>query len=260
MKRPTEPMAWSESVRRGTGAERMRFVESHLEVVRYLALRVAARLPSSIEIEDLVHDGVVGLMDALDKYDASRGVRFRTYAESRVRGAILDGLRLKDWRPRSVRRSQRELDETVGYLATSRGRPATEEEIAEAMNLDLDSYRELLRELSSGALLSLDDLPPGADSALSSDGAMPHRRLERRELIAALAEELIRLPERERRVVELYYHEGLNMKEIGAALGVTESRVCQLHGQAAARLRAALAGRLHAVPSRDSREPVMGRR
>lgn len=242
------PPAWSEAVRLPDSKERERFVEAHLEIVRYLALRIASRLPASVEVDDLVHDGIVGLLDAVAKFDPKRNVRFRTYAESRVRGAILDGLRHRDWRPRSIRRGQRELDETMIRLSTRHGRAASDEEIASEMGLDMETYRALLKDLSSGPLLSLDDLAPGSDPALSVEAAHPHGRIEKQQLVAAIAEELKRLPERERRVMELYYHDGLNMKEVGAVLGVTESRVCQVHAQAAARLRGALELRLHARP------------
>ncbi len=254
MKNGGKSAPWSDEVRSGDLEARSRFVESHLDVVRYLALRIASRLPSSVEVDDLVHDGIVGLLDAVDKYDPRRGVRFRTYAEARVKGAILDGLRHKDWCPRSVRRNRRELDEAIGRLSTVRGRAATEEEIAEEMGLDLESYRGVLRDLQSGPLLSLEDLPAASDPAVTADALLPHRRLERREMIEALAEELTRLPERERRALELYYHEGLNLKEVGAVLGVTESRVCQLHAQAAARLRVSLGRRLHAGPETAEEE------
>lgn len=248
MKNAAQPPAWSETVRSSNSRERERFVEAHLEIVRYLALRIASRLPASVEVDDLVHDGIVGLLDAVNKFDPKRNVRFRTYAESRVRGAILDGLRHRDWRPRSIRRGQRELDEAVIQLSTRHGRAATDEEIASEMGLDMETFRALLKDLSSGPLLSLEDLAPGTDPTVAVEASHPHGRLEKQQLVAALAEELVRLPERERRVMELYYHEGLNMKEVGAVLGVTESRVCQVHAQAAARLRGALEVRLHARP------------
>jgi RNA polymerase sigma factor for flagellar operon FliA len=243
-----ETVPWSEEVRAVDSAAREKFLESHIDLVRYLALRISTRLPSSVEVDDLVHDGILGLLDAAEKYDPVRGVRFRTYAEARIRGAILDGLRQKDWRPRSVRLAQRELDAAVGELASVHHRAASDEEIAGAMGLDLEGYRSVLKDASAGPLLSLDDLPPGAFPVVR-DEQRPDKPLERGDLIRALAEELERLPERERRVMELYYHEGLNMKEVGAVLGITESRVCQLHAQAAARLRVALSARLHAAPA-----------
>lgn len=248
MNTPAAPMPWSEAARDGDSPERRLFLESHVDLVRYAALRIASRLPASVELEDLVNDGVVGLLDAAAKYDPSRGVRFRTYAEARVRGAILDALRQRDWRPRSVRRGRREMDEAVGRLAGASGRPAGEEEIASAMGLDLETYRSLLQDVSAGPILSLEDLPDGFDSPAASESELPSRELERRDLLRALAEEIVRLPERERRVMELYYHDELNMKEVGAVLGITESRVCQLHAQAASRLRVALEARLSAAP------------
>jgi len=252
-----EPMPWTEAVRDGSGAERERFLQSHVDLVRYLALRIASRLPSSVDVEDLVHDGIVGLIDAAHKFDASRGVRFRTYAEARVRGAILDGLRQKDWLPRSVRRGRRVMDETLLRISTDRGRAASEEEIADGMGLDLDTYRTLLKDTSAGPLLSLDELAEDGDSVVCSGNATPHTRLEGRDLLEALATELDRLPETERRVMDLYYRAGLTMKEVGAVLSVTESRVCQLHAQAASRLRVGLEKRLRA-PRIDAKDVFVG--
>jgi RNA polymerase sigma factor for flagellar operon FliA len=228
---------------------RERFLESHVDLVRYLALRIAHRVPAGVEVEDMIHDGVVGLLDAFEKYDPARGVLFRTYAESRVRGAILDGLRRKDWRPRSVRTMQRELDAVIGQLSSQTGRMADEDEIAAAMGVNLETYRSLLHDLSIGPLLSLEDLGEGSERVVAAAPRRPDRFVERKQLIEALAEEIRCLPERECRVLVLYYQEALNMKEIGAVLGVTESRVCQIHAQAAARLRVALRKRLHARPS-----------
>lgn len=249
MSRPArEFVPWSEAVRNAEAPERQRFLESYLNVVRAVAQHIASRLPSTVDTEDLIHDGILGLLDAAEKFDPSRGTRFTTYAETRIRGAILDGLRQKDWRPRSVRRGRRELDETVTHLSTAFGRPATEEEIAASMGLSLEAYRDLLLDASAGPLISLEDLPPGSDPSVTAEGLLPHGALERRQMLEVLAEQIAELPERERRVMELYYHEGLNMKEVGAVLGVTESRVCQLHSQAATRLRGALVALLHAAP------------
>jgi RNA polymerase sigma factor for flagellar operon FliA len=248
MRAAREAMPWTEAVRDARSPERPRFLESYLNVVRAVAQQIFSRLPASVELEDLIHDGILGLLDATEKFDPSRGTRFSTYAETRVRGAILDGLRQKDWRPRSVRRGRRELDETITQLQTTFGRPATEEEIAASMGLSLDAYRDLLLETSAGPLLSLEELPRGSDPTVTTEGLLPHGSLERRQMVEVLAEQVDLLPERERKVMELYYHEGLNMKEVGAVLGVTESRVCQLHSQAASRLRVALHSLLHATP------------
>jgi len=240
--------AWTAAFRDGDSPERQRFLEAHLDLVRYTALRLAGRLPACVEVDDLLHDGIVGLLDATAKFDPRHGVRFRTYAESRVRGAILDGLRQKDWRPRSVRRHQRDVDAALGQASSRRGGAASEEQIAACLGVDVDKYRALLQDSRSGPLLSLEDLPAGGGDALPAGSPGPDGRLERQDLIRALAEELTALPERERQILELYYQGGLQMKEIGAVLGVTESRICQLHAQATARLRVALSARLHAPP------------
>ncbi len=246
MSTPIQPLPWNDAVRDTDSAERARFLESHVDLVKYIAIRVLARLPASVELDDLIHDGIVGLVDAVDRFDSSRSVRFRTYAETRIRGAIFDGLRQKDWRPRSLRQMKRNLDSAANRLSTMHGRPATEEEIAGEMGIGLDEYRTVLKDLNVGSLLSLDDLPPGIDPTPQTRSRLQQPALEKAEMLELLAEELDEIPERERRVLELYYAEELNMKEVGAVLGVTESRVCQLHGQAAARLRGALSRRLQA--------------
>lgn len=246
MSAPTETLPWNESVREAGSSYRTEFVEAHVDLVKYVAMRISSRLPQTVEMDDLIHDGILGLLDAADRYDPARQVRFRTYAETRIRGAILDGLRQKDWRPRSVRQLKRNLENVLGELSSRHQRAATEEEIAKTLGLEVEDYRARLVDLNSGAQISLDDLPPaGLERAVSDDTQMPHLPLERQELIEALAEEIAVLPERERRVLELYYFSALNMKEVGAVLGVTESRVCQLHSQAAGRLRAALRRRMH---------------
>lgn len=246
MSTPRQPLEWSDAVRRRDSPERERFLESHVELVRYVALRLAARLPASVEIDDLIHDGILGLLDAAEKFKPQLNVRFRTYAERRVRGAILDGLRQRDWQPRAVRRGQRELEETMARLGSLHGRAASEEELAAAMGLEPGQLRRLLRQANAGPIIPLDELPRASDRMPTPPDELPHAAVEAGELLECLAEELTRLPERERRVLELYYHEELNMKEVGAVLGVTESRVCQLHAQAAARLRTALKDRLAA--------------
>lgn len=240
-----EPLPWSATVQCGDPEERARFLESHVSLVRYLALRMSARLPAHVEVDDLVHDGIVGLLDALDRYDPERGVQFRTFAEPRIRGAILDGLRHKDWAPRSVRQGQRQLDEALRRMSVAGG-CASEEQIAETMGLPLADYRSLLMDLNAGSILSIEDLPHGHDLT-NGAGDAPDAPFARSEMVRVLAEEVTALPLKERRVLELYYGEELNMKEVGSVLGVSESRVCQLHAQAAGRLRVPLAARLHAT-------------
>jgi RNA polymerase sigma factor for flagellar operon FliA len=244
LKRDDPSVEWSDEVRELGSAARTEFLSSYVSLVRYVAQRMIARLPSSVELEDLVQDGFIGLLDAVEKFDPARGVLFRTYLENRVRGAILDALRKRDWRPRAVRRSQRELDETLARLGAIHGRDVRQEELAEAMGIEISRLHRLLQDANAGPLLSLDELPGAAGSVAPGRTPDAQQQLERRQLLEALAEELTRLPQRERYVLELYYHDGLNMKEVGAVLGVTESRVCQLHAQAAARLRTALRQRM----------------
>lgn len=236
---------WSSAVRDRDSTERDAFLEAHLDLVKYLATRIASRLPLSVDVDDLIHDGVLGLMDATDRFDPARAVRFRTYAETRIRGAIMDGLRRKDWKPRSLRQRKRRLDDVVSRLAASRSRAATEDEIAVEMGMSVEDYRGMLSELHVGVQLSLDELVGDGEPTLTSsddtDGPV-----EKAELLRLLAEEVQRLPGRERQVLELYYFNNLNMKEVGAVLGVTESRVCQLHAQAASRMRTGLESHLHA--------------
>lgn len=247
MKTVETPLPWTEAVRDRDSDARARFIESHLDLVKYLALRISARLPAGIDIDDLLHDGILGLLDAVDKFSPSKRVLFRTYAESRIRGSILDGLRQKDWLPRSVRSLRRKLQTALAELSQGTQRSPSEEELAAALNLEPAAFQSAMCDLNIGPLLSLDELTDasGLTPATADSPAAP---LERSDLLQALSEEITRLPERERRVLELYYHEELNMKEVGAVLGVTESRVCQLHAQAASRLRTSLGDRLHAQP------------
>ncbi len=249
-----EPLGWTPGVRDPSSIERGRFVESHVDLVRYVALRIHPRLPASVELDDLIHDGVLGLLDACDRFDPAQGARFRTYAEARVRGAILDGLRKKDWRPRSVRRMRRSIDAAIATLAGRLGRTPTEEEIAEQLGLELPAYRALLADAATGPLLSLDELTgDGESDHLVSLTDPPDGPFERRERVALLAEAIAELPERERRILELYYVEGLTLKEIGAVLAVTESRICQIHSQATARLRVAVGARLRPAMASDGK-------
>lgn len=230
----------------GAAFDRDALVEAHLPQVKYIADRLAARLPASVDRDDLVGAGLLGLLDAVSKYDPSRGVLFKTYAELRVRGAMLDSLRDLDWAPRSMRRRAREVESTYALIAQERGRPAQEDEVAHALGISLAEFHSLLQDLRG---LSVTDFAEGEgeDDQSARANQIPDDRLpspadaqERSELREHLSAAIDRLPERERQLVALYYVEELTMKEVGAVLGVTESRVSQLHTQAVLRLRSML--------------------
>jgi RNA polymerase sigma factor FliA len=227
-------------------SEREALVESHLQLVKFIADRMAAKLPSSIERDDLISAGMVGLLDAVDKYDSSRGVMFKTYAEMRVRGAMLDSLRDLDWAPRSMRRRAREVEAAYQEIEHQSNRPAKEEEVAERLGLSLTDFQHLLGDLRGLTVTGLDFEEEDGTSVRSHQipadpSATPLARYEHFEMRQLLASAIEKLPERERQVVALYFFEELNMKEIGAVLGVTESRVSQIRTQAVIRLRASLA-------------------
>lgn len=221
-------------------------VEENVGLVRYLAARVGSKLPPSIEIDDLVGAGTIGLIDAADKFDPSRGIRFRTYAERRIRGAILDHLRSLDWAPRSLRRRSRELREAQSKLQRDHGRAVDQTEVAAYLEIGLDELQSLVNEINAVQVASIhpsDDSEHAADPIQAipdTPEASPFAMYERSELRCRLAEAVDSLPEKERLVVSLYYVDELTMKEIGTVLGVNESRVSQIHTKAVARLRGLL--------------------
>ncbi len=218
-------------------------VRQYGPAVRRAASQLAARLPANVDIDDLVQAGMIGLLDAITRYDASHGAQFETFAMQRVRGAMLDELRGSDWMPRSVRRNQRTIERAVHAAEQALQRAPTEVEVAAQLDLSLADYQQLLLDAKGAQLLYLEDAA-GEDGeegllerALPSDAPAPLERLGDQRFRAALIEGIERLPEREKLAMSLYYEEGLNLKEIGAVLGVTESRVSQLHSQSMARLR-----------------------
>jgi RNA polymerase sigma factor for flagellar operon FliA len=217
----------------------------HLPKVKYIADRIAAKLPPSVERDDLYGAGVVGLIDAVERYDDSRGVAFTTFAEMRVRGAILDNLRSLDWASRSSRRKAREIQASYSRLEQELGRPASEDEVAESMKIPVSDLRATLQEIRGLRITNLDECDEETGLSLaetiSDTGATQLDAMQSRQQRKLLSAAIDRLPERERQVIALYYVEELTMKEIAEVLGVTESRVSQLKSQAAARLRGALA-------------------
>ncbi len=214
-------------------------VQETLPLVSRVASAIGSRLPHSVEMSDLTQAGVLGLLDAAEKFDQAKGVRFRTYAELRIRGAILDSLRSLDWVPRSLRRKRRELQRAESLLEAKHGRKPTDEELASVMELtlaELGAARERVRraEVASLGTESFDRVVARTHDPRSPD---PHELLERREIESLLARIIEKLPVKERLVLTLYYHEELTMKEVGRVLGVNESRVSQIHGKAVEKLR-----------------------
>ena len=213
----------------------------YMPLVRRHALTLQVRLPASIELDDLIQAGTVGLLEALGRFDAAQGASFATFASQRIRGAMVDELRTRDWMPRSVRRAARAMDDTIRRLEQQLGRPPEEKEIALELDMPLDEYQQLLNDTNSGQLLPFEELVADGGEPASFDASnLPFEKLldeqQRQTLIAAIEA----LPEREKLLMALYYQEELNLKEVGAVLGVTESRVSQLHSQAISRLRARL--------------------
>jgi RNA polymerase sigma factor for flagellar operon FliA len=226
------------------GNETDALVTRHAELVKRIAYHLAGRLPPSVEVADLIQAGMLGLLEAAAHYTANRGASFETYAGIRIRGAMIDALRKLDWAPRSVHRKARAVAAVVRELEKETGRDARDGEIAERLGVSMDDYHAILQDSASCRLTSLDD----ATAAAAPDVADPFREIADEDFRAALAQAIDGLPEREKLVMSLYYGDELNLKEIGAVLKVTESRVCQLHGQALVRLKARLAGWRDAQP------------
>ena len=220
-------------------------VLEHTALIQYVVGRIAARLPSHVDIEDLHNTGVIGLIDAVDRFDPSKDCKFRTYAEFRIRGAILDQLRALDWAPRSVRQRGRLLERAAAEVEQRLGHRAGPDEIADFLGIEIDEFHALTRQTRGISLVSLEDLKPQTDAGSrgpSGDvedpkGPDPLEALSSRETMEALSRDIAELPEKERLVISLYYYEDLSLKEIGTILGVTESRICQIHSKAVGRLR-----------------------
>jgi RNA polymerase sigma factor for flagellar operon FliA len=231
-----------------TAAERDALLLEHLPTVRYIARRIHERLPQHVELDDVVSAGVVGLIDAFSKFDHTKKVQFKSYAQFRIRGAILDSLRTLDWSPRELRRKGRAVEEAIRSVTQRLGRVPSEQEIAAEMALSLGDYQQLLGELKGLEIgsLHMERTEDSGDEELSyvpgSPDEDPLFRCLQGEMKQRLADAIQELPEKERMVLTLYYYEELTMKEIGVTLGVVESRVSQIHSSAVVRLRTALAG------------------
>ncbi len=218
-------------------------------MIKYVANRIALRLPSHIEVDDLISVGVMGLIDAIEKYDPTRGAKFKTYAEFRVRGSILDELRALDWVPRSIRQKAANVDAVSHKLQARFGRPPEDEEVAAEMGVSLEQFFTTLNETKSMPLISLEDLGIAKESGerqslleclAGKSDVDPQTQLRLTELKSIIAKAIDSLPEKERLMISLYYYEELTMREIGEVLGITESRVSQIHSKAVFRLRTKL--------------------
>ena len=222
-------------------------IMKYASFVKYVAGRIAVNLPSNVEFDDLVSYGILGLIDAIDKYDSDRNVKFKTYAKTRIRGAIFDELRVLDWTPRSIRQKARKLEKAYAKLEGKLGRDARDEEVAEYLNIDISELHKLFDETKKSLLLSLDEIFYDDEEGSSrfdfiedqkSDN--PQTKIEEAEAKKILADAISKLSDRERMVITLYYYEELTSKEIGKILGVSDSRVSQLHTKAILRLRGRL--------------------
>ncbi len=218
-------------------------LNQYAPLVKRIAHHLLARLPASVQLDDLMQAGMIGLLEAARKYDFSKGASFETFVGIRIRGAMLDEVRRNDWLPRSVHRNGRRIAEATKAVEQRLGRDARDAEIAAEMGLTLADYHNLLADSSGGALYGFDDVGLTDDLLAQQEGsrvAGPEEGLHEADFRTDLAEAIAQLPERERLVLALYYDEEMNLKEIGAVLGVSESRVCQISNQAMARLRSRL--------------------
>jgi RNA polymerase sigma factor FliA len=228
----------------GVELTREEIVHKYLHLVKYVAGRISVNLPPNVEINDLINDGILGLIDAIEKYDDARGVKFETYAITRINGAILDALRSLDWVPRAVRQRAREIERTYQELESELGRVPTEDEVAARMGVTRKEFDHLVQRVRGTAVLSLEEFLPNEKGyeiplvdTLRDEDHDVMSEVESREVRAELVRAVENLPPQERTVIRLYYFEGQTLKEIKGALGVSESRVSQIHAQAVIHLR-----------------------
>jgi RNA polymerase sigma factor for flagellar operon FliA len=238
---------WQRFKESGDGAAREGLILHYSPLVKYVAGRVSVGLPATIEQADLVSYGIFGLIDAIEKFDPGRNIKFETYAINRIRGAIIDELRAVDWIPRSVRFKAREVERALGTLQSRLQRPPTDGELADQLGVSIDDLASLLTQINLVSVVALDEVLSASTEkgervalveTLEDTAAVgPEASFESEEMRHILAAAVNHLPERERLVVTLYYYEGLTLAEIGGVLGVTESRVCQMHTKAVLQLR-----------------------
>lgn len=245
----TEDELWNEYKKTRSPDLRDKIIRQYMPLVKYVAGKVSVGMPSSVEFDDLVGFGQFGLLDAIEKYDPDKNVKFKTYAVTRIRGAIFDELRQLDWVPRSVRQKSREIEDTIGDLEARLGRAASDAEIAGKLGVSEEEYQQTVMKLSGTSVLSLNDVWYSGndndhmsigDSIESPSSLNPDVIVEREEIRKIIIQAINELPEKEKMVIVLYYHEDLTFKEIGQVLEVSESRISQLHTKANLRLRAKL--------------------
>jgi RNA polymerase sigma factor for flagellar operon FliA len=233
-----------------TREKREELILKYFPLIKYVAGRLAMRLPPNISQDDLISSGVIGVMDAIEKFDSSKKIRFKTYAEFRIRGAMLDELRSLDWIPRSVRKMTTELEKTYEYLEKELNRPAEDKEVAKALGISIEKFHKLLDKTKGATFLDIetirrrmpDDNENDLFDLIADDREInPFALLNKTEIKEILIKSINALPEKEKIVISLYYHEDLTMREIGEIMGYTESRISQMHTKAMLRLRAHLA-------------------
>ncbi|HCU66638.1 MAG TPA: RNA polymerase sigma factor FliA [Rheinheimera sp.] len=225
----------------GAANQMQLLVEKHAPLVKRIAYHLLARLPASVQVDDLIQAGMIGLIEAAKNFDGTKGASFETFAGIRIRGSMLDEIRRGDWTPRSVHRNARLIAETIAELEAELGRDVKDVEVAEKLDITLDEYHHMLSDVSSGRIIGIEDLGVTDDALVTADDRENDHLYEEQandSFQQALIKNISSLPEREAIVLSLYYNDELNLKEIGEVLSVSESRVSQIHSQALVRLRA----------------------
>ncbi|MFH1624590.1 MAG: FliA/WhiG family RNA polymerase sigma factor [Pseudomonadota bacterium] len=239
---------WEQGSRKIDPSLRDELILEYAPLIKYIAGRMAVRLPPNIEVNDLINSGIIGLIDAIEKFDPKRGVKFRTYAEFRIKGAILDELRSLDWVPRSIRQKIHKLEQAYVKLEQKLGRAASEEEVAGMLGVKIEELHDMMNKASGINLINLEELGYSSergrekvvDFFIKGYSKDPSLELRVKEIEAVIAKAINELPKKQRLVISLYYYEELTMKEIGMVLGITESRVSQIHTEAIIQLRGKL--------------------
>jgi RNA polymerase sigma factor for flagellar operon FliA len=238
---------WKRAYAKSYVDEREKTIDEFVPIIKHLAYKVSKRYEDDNIIEDLISAGIVGLLEAMEKYDASKGIKLNTFAYLRIRGAMIDEMRARDWFPRSARSKSKKINEVIRKLENKYGRLPKEEEVAQALGMDLEEYFTMLKDYGNLSVLSIEDLHEllGEDKErvvryVMEESDDPEKCAEMYELEGLLAREFDKLPERQRFVLSLYYHEDMNMKEIAGVLNITEARICQIHSQAIMNLRVSM--------------------